>query len=140
VYLEGIFSGNLEINQVLPMESNRFVSVDAEFLNMMRKVYKSPQALDVVQISNFQKSMDRLYELLSSIQKSLGEYLEKERSNFPRFYFLGDEDLLEILGNSSDIHRIMPHFKKMFGFTSVNFEGTMVLSVTSKDGEIVSTF
>jgi len=55
-----------------------------------------------------------LADLLSKIQKALGEYLERERNSFPRFYFVGDEDLLEILGNSKDLVRVQKHFKKMF--------------------------
>ena len=31
-----------------------------------------------------------------------------------RFYFVGDEDLLEIIGNSKNIPRLQKHFKKMF--------------------------
>jgi dynein heavy chain 1 len=41
-------------------------------------------------------------ETLNGIQKALGEYLEKQRSAFPRFYFVGDEDLLEIIGNAKN--------------------------------------
>lgn len=58
--------------------------------------------------------MERVAELLRKIQKALGDYLERERSNFPRFYFVGDEDLLEIIGNCRDINRLQKHFKKMF--------------------------
>ena len=47
-----------------------------------------------------QRNLERLGDLLAKIQKALGEYLERERSAFPRFYFVGDEDLLEIIGNS----------------------------------------
>lgn len=138
VYLEGIFSGNQDIMQVLPIESNRFVSVDAEFLNMLRKVYKSPLVFDVINIPNIHKSMDRLSDLLSSIQKSLGEYLERERKSFPRFYFVGDEDLLEILGNARNMPRIIPHFKKMFGFSSIQIIDDQIFAVSSKEGEVVT--
>ena len=59
-------------------------------------------------------------DLLAKIQKALGEYLERERASFPRFYFVGDEDLLEIIGNSKNIARLQKHFKKMFaGIASV---------------------
>lgn len=71
----------------------------------MKKVFKSPFVLDVLNIQGVQKSLERLADLLAKIQKALGEYLERERSSFPRFYFVGDEDLLEIIGNSKDVRR-----------------------------------
>ena len=80
----------------------------------MKKVYKQPFVLDVLNIPEVQKSLERLADLLNKIQKALGEYLERERVSFPRFYFVGDEDLLEIIGNSNDTLRIAKHFKKMF--------------------------
>lgn len=46
-----------------------------------------------------QRLLERLADMLGKIQKALGEYLERERNSFPRFYFVGDEDLLEIMGN-----------------------------------------
>jgi dynein heavy chain 1, cytosolic len=70
---------------------------------------------------------------------ALGEYLEKERSSFPRFYFVGDEDLLEIIGNSKDLHRVQKHFKKMFaGISSVELvDESIITSLVSKEGESV---
>ena len=47
-------------------------------------------------IQGIQKSLERLADLLNKIQKALCEYLERERSSFPRFYFVGNADLLEI--------------------------------------------
>lgn len=110
---------------------------------MLKKVYKSPLVLDVLGIPGVQKSMERLADLLSKIQKALGEYLERERASFPRFYFVGDEDLLEIIGNSKDIRRVMKHFKKMFaGISSILLDGdenaTQILTgFASKEGEEV---
>ncbi|KIJ45695.1 hypothetical protein M422DRAFT_778888 [Sphaerobolus stellatus SS14] len=114
VYLEGIFSGSADIKHLLPVESNRFANINNEFLQMMKKVYKSPFVIDVLNIQGIQKSLERLADMLHKIQKALGEYLERERASFPRFYFVGDEDLLEIIGNSKDILRILKHLKKMF--------------------------
>ncbi|KAL1835214.1 hypothetical protein VTK73DRAFT_5997 [Phialemonium thermophilum] len=44
-----------------------------EFFAVMRKVYKQPTVLDVLNIPNVQKSLERLAELLHKIQKALGE-------------------------------------------------------------------
>ncbi|KAI4119433.1 MAG: hypothetical protein LQ345_000679 [Seirophora villosa] len=142
VYLEGVFTGNADIKHLLPIESSRFQNINSEFYALLKKVYKSPLVLDVLNIAGVQKSLDRLAELLNKIQKALGEYLERERTSFPRFYFVGDEDLLEIIGNSNDIVRISKHFKKMFagisGLLLDEDEEATILGFQSKEGETVS--
>ncbi|KAF7903405.1 uncharacterized protein EAF01_006454 [Botrytis porri] len=139
VYLEGVFTGNADIKHLLPIESSRFQNINSEFFAVMKKVYKQPFVLDVLNISGVQKSLERLAELLNKIQKALGEYLERERVSFPRFYFVGDEDLLEIIGNSNDTLRIAKHFKKMFaGLSGLIMDEEQVISgFTSKEGEEV---
>lgn len=139
VYLEGVFSGNADIKHLLPIESSRFQNINSEFFAVLKKVYKSPFILDVLNIPNAQKSLERLAELLNKIQKALGEYLERERVSFPRFYFVGDEDLLEIIGNSNDTLRIAKHFKKMFAGLSglVMDDDSVITGFTSKEGEEV---
>src|SRR6202034_2577904 len=140
VYLEGVFTGNADIKHLLPVESSRFQNINSEFFAVMKKVYKQPFVLDVLNISGVQKSLERLAELLNKIQKAPGEYLERERVSFPRFYFVGDEDLVEIIGNSNDTLRIAKHFKKMFAGLSgliVNEDATIV-GITSREGEQVN--
>ena len=139
VYLEGVFTGNADIKHLLPIESSRFQNINSEFFAVMKKVYKQPFVLDVLNISGVQKSLERLGELLNKIQKALGEYLEKERVSFPRFYFVGDEDLLEIIGNSNDTLRIAKHFKKMFAGLSglIMDEEHIISGFASKEGEAV---
>ncbi len=94
VYLDGIFGSSADIKHLLPNETQKFQNVSSEFLTLMRKVSKSPMVLDILNIQGIQKLLERLADLLAKIQKALGEYLERERSSFPRFYFVGDEDLL----------------------------------------------
>lgn len=141
VYLEGIFSGSADIKHLLPVESARFQNINTEFLTVMKKVYKSPFVTDVMNIPAIQKSLERLADLLNKIQKALGEYLERERASFPRFYFVGDEDLLEIIGNSKDIVRIMKHLKKMFaGIATIKLDDdiSQIQGMASREGEEVT--
>ncbi len=104
----------------------------------MKKVNKSPFVLDILNIPGIQKNLERLADLLNKIQKALGEYLEKERSSFPRFYFVGDEDLLEIIGNSKDIRRVMKHLKNMFAGIAIlhmDDDETELRGFSSHEGE-----
>ena len=57
-----------------------------------------------------------------------------------RFYFVGDEDLLEIMGNSKDTARLQKHLKKMFaGVTAIDVreEDRVITAMHSREGETV---
>ena len=106
----------------------------------MKKVSAKPNILEVVALPNLQKSLERLADLLAKIQKALGDYLETQRSAFARFYFVGDEDLLEIIGNSKDVTNVQRHFPKMYaGITTVNSleNGDVITGMNSREGESV---
>ena len=40
--------------------------------------------MDLLNIPNVQRQLERLADLLNKIQKDLGEYLERERTSFPQ--------------------------------------------------------
>ena len=56
---------------------------------------------------------------------------------------MGDEDLLEIIGNSKNVAKLQKHFKKMFaGVSSIilNEDNSIVLGISSREGEEVVRF
>ena len=73
-----------QVKQLLDFLCAIFHRVSTEFLALMKKVAKSPLVMDVVNIPNVQRQLERLADLLGKIQKALGEYLERERASFPR--------------------------------------------------------
>jgi len=82
----------------------------------MEGVYKNPNVLACCvrgESSNRLEELRILQAELDKCEKSLIQYLEGKRMSMPRFYFIPNEDLLEILG-TSDAQAIQPHLQKLY--------------------------
>ncbi|KAJ8297986.1 LOW QUALITY PROTEIN: hypothetical protein KUTeg_024517 [Tegillarca granosa] len=135
VYLEPIFGRG-----ALPREQGRFKRVDDDFRHIMMDVRKDNRVLSLVNQTGLRNQLTTMLDQLQRCQKSLNEFLEEKRSLFPRFYFIGDDDLLEILGQSTNPNVIQTHLKKLFaGIHSVDFDDNCqhIMAMKSLDGEVV---
>lgn len=113
LYLEPIFSSD-DINRQLPVEAKRYQNMERSWRHLMKGARDNTK---VIEICNNQKTLDTLREcnrLLEQVQKGLSEYLETKRLSFPRFFFLSDDELLEILSQTKDPKAVQPHLRKCF--------------------------
>lgn len=75
--------------------------------------------------------------VLDQIQKSLEILLEKKRTEFPRFYFLSNDELLSILAEASkDPQCVQPHLRKLFeNINRITFEYDEITWIISAEEE-----
>jgi len=113
MYLESIFSAP-DIQRQLPNEAKMFMEVDKAFKSAMRKTNAFPNALRAGCTPGFLDMFKKNNQLLGTIQKCLEDYLQTKRAAFSRFYFLSNDELLEILSQTRNPLAVQPHMRKCF--------------------------
>lgn len=138
MYLEPVFKSDDIIKQ-MPVEGQKFREVDRAWEALMKKVQLNDAALSVIEIKDLGKILKDNNEKVEEVTKGLNDYLESKRALFPRFYFLGADELLSILSETKDPTRVQPHLKKCFeGINELDFdEEKKIHAMISAEGERV---
>ena len=144
--LEPIFIGSADIRVQLPEDSKRFDGINAGWVEMMKEAVNNLNPIEAAAVDGRQEALDALLKDLELCNKSLADYLETKKVAFPRFYFVANADLLDILSKGSSPWLIQKHFSKNFdSIDKVKFEdnadGTpskVALGMISPQGEYVN--
>ncbi|XP_030213444.1 dynein heavy chain 1, axonemal [Gadus morhua] len=138
LYLEPIFSSD-DINRQLPVEAKRYQSMERMWRKIMKSAFENRQVIEVCPNARLLDSLRECNKLLEQVQKGLSEYLETKRGAFPRFYFLSDDELLEILSQTKDPTAVQPHLRKCFeNIARLKFQADLQIThMYSGEGEEV---
>jgi len=142
MYLQPIFDSP-DIAKQLPLESKKFKSVDSTWKFTMNTAKTIKNVLRVCSnegpTEGFLDKLQEANKSLELIQKELNNYLEKKREAFARFYFLSNDELLEILSQAKEPTAVQPHLRKVFeNVHKVEFDQKKIIhSMYSGEGERV---
>lgn len=140
VYLLGVFKEKDELGSLMSTELTRFENVSYDFKYLINSTLETSNVLSIIEIPNVLITIKRISESLLKIRKSLVSYLEKQREQFPRFYFINNDDLLEFIGNSTNKLVMAKHIKKIFpGISALKYEeeGMLITGIMSAENEEV---
>ncbi|RVE47759.1 hypothetical protein evm_007648 [Chilo suppressalis] len=136
LYLLPIFSSK-DIVAQMPEEGVMFVEVNNIYRRYMGSVDKDPHALELASGIGVLESFKIASAMLEKINDGVNNYLEKKRLYFSRFFFLSNDEMLEILSETKNPLKVQPHLKKCFeGINRLVFDEEFNISaMISMEGE-----
>ena len=112
MYLENIFQSQ-DIQRECQSDYIAFMKVNTFWNDKMKAVDKNNNC-QRHNSSKFKKEFIANNEKMEDIKVQLEKFLETKRNSFPRFYFLSNDELLQILAAATDILAVEKHLAKIF--------------------------
>ena len=111
--LESVFTSE-DILQQLPQEGGYFKEVDRAWRTLMDKTHKEEKVKIIIATDKLKEILTDCNSKLERVNKRLNDYLETKRLAFPRFFFLGNEQLLIILSDAKEPTKVQEHIGNCF--------------------------
>ena len=113
-FLENLFMSSDEVKKELPETAEKFIGIDQKVKEILRDAYSKQIALDYCVQEYVMPALEDVEKQLSICEKALLDFMDSKRRAFPRFYFVAQNDLLDILSNGNAPKKIMIHMPKIF--------------------------
>ena len=112
--LESIFLGSADIRAQLPDDTKRFEGIDQEFKDLQKSAEAETNVAKACNVDGRIESLGNMLSELELCQKALNEYLDMKKKIYPRFYFISDPVLLQILSQASDPEALQSFYQNFF--------------------------
>lgn len=114
-FLENLFMHSEEVKKELPNESIKFIGIDKDTKAILTEAYKTKTCLDFCTREHVLPALDKIRADLAICERALNNFVNSKQIAFPRFFFVSQTDLLDILSNGNVPTKIMKHMPKIFG-------------------------
>ena len=144
--LEVIFLKSDDIQNKLRNEYTQFKELDLKFREEMKNAYDYNIMLDVCTTER-QGSINEMAESIATCQNALDNYLETKKKIFPRFYFVSNDTLLNMLASADYPNLINKNVKDCFDgiknwemkpLDAKNKSDTILAMCSADNGEVVT--
>ena len=144
--LEVIFLKSDDIQNKLRNEYAQFKELDQKFREIMKDAYDYNTMIDVCTAEK-KVTINEMSENIATCQNALDNYLETKKKIFPRFYFVSNDTLLNMLSSADYPNLINKNVKDCFdGIKSwemkplddKNKSDTILAMLSADNGEVVN--
>ena len=104
-------------NVLLMTKNDKIISLlpfNGKFSSFMEKLTENPNITVLLQIPESKEFLTEALNAFEVIKKEMFNFLETKRKKFTRLFFLGDSDLVDLLGNSQSTTTINKIISKIF--------------------------
>ena len=98
----------------LPQDAIRFAKVDNIFRDTLKSTFRILNIKESSDVPGLLKLLESATEELNVCKKALKDFLEGRQRQFPRYFFIAEADLLDILSNGSEPRKILFHTPKVY--------------------------
>eukprot|EP00002_Diphylleia_rotans_P013390 TRINITY_DN2619_c0_g1_i7.p1 TRINITY_DN2619_c0_g1~~TRINITY_DN2619_c0_g1_i7.p1 ORF type:complete len:4501 (-),score=1146.89 TRINITY_DN2619_c0_g1_i7:169-13671(-) len=141
--LESLYHESDDIRTQLADDWKRFSQADSEWRELMREAHTITNTIETCNRDGRLETLERLSSSLERCQRALTEYLKTKRASFPRFYFVSDGDVIDMISKGSIPKEIQQHIPKIFTHVQqLELDGddftTNIRGLLSREGERLS--
>ncbi|KAH9106046.1 hypothetical protein AeMF1_018228 [Aphanomyces euteiches] len=144
IYLDAIFS-TPDMQRQLPLEAQAFAAVHSFWKDTMERTQETPNCMRATAQPGLGDTFSKHNHAMENLRKALEEYLETKRMAFPRFYFVSNDDLIDMLAHTKEPQALQQYLRQLFdGIKQLEFGDSGgvgavdIQSMLSQDGERVA--
>nr|XP_018918133.1 PREDICTED: dynein heavy chain 7, axonemal [Bemisia tabaci] len=138
LYFLNLFNSQTIATEV-PKIYSLYHDVNKTLHNLTSSIEKEGKVLKTVGQRDVRWTIKKSYDRLETVSLHLHDFIDKKRLCFPRFYFLSNPEVMDILSEFANPSRVQPFLLKCFaGINSLGFNSeSEIVSMSSVHGETI---